>query len=161
MPATASKLAKEELRAILVLGIIGTLIGARGFLDISLGFGIHVSDFTNWLLVYWSGYLFLMVVGISDDVIKPQLARRCADAAPACFRAGITLTLTLILVIGTALVIGYLKPSLLSGPGNVGIVIAVVLACIPPFFLIGKWIGKEPSSLRDSGNFVKKRHRKK
>jgi hypothetical protein len=114
MPIRDTKLAKEELRALLVLGIIGTLLSTREFLDINLGFGFHVSSLVQGMLSFWAVYLFLTVAGISTDVVRPRVARACAILAPVVFRSGLGLSVAVSLFAGTLLIMNASDPSLLK-----------------------------------------------
>ena len=124
--AQERKYEREELRAILVLGIIGTLLGTKNFTDVSLGFGIHVSFIVNGLLEYWGAYLFLEVMAISSEVIKERVRAYCEIAARLCFLYGLALTFGLTIFVSFYLVIGTISASLLA---NYAIGVGVVALC--------------------------------
>lgn len=96
----------EELRALLVLGIIGTLLGARDVLNANLVYGLTINDVANWLILYWGAYVFLMAIGISDDWVYPPISKACKRLAQAFFCLGISVTsgLALFIVVLSALV---------------------------------------------------------
>jgi hypothetical protein len=92
MSTRASDHAREELRALLVLGIIGTLLGVRDVLNANLGYGITLNLVANFLILYWGAYVFLMAIGISDDWVYPPICKVCAHAAQVFFGLGISVT---------------------------------------------------------------------
>jgi hypothetical protein len=106
MSTRESNHAREELRALLVLGIIGTLLGVRDVLNANLVYGLTINDVANYLILYWGAYVFLMAIGISDDWVYPPISKACERAAQAAFCIGISVTsgMALFIVIFSALV---------------------------------------------------------
>lgn len=92
MSAVDSAIAREELRALLVLGIIGTLLGVRDVLNVNLGYGVTLGMITSGLMVFWGAYVFLMAIGVSGDLISESVAEKCEVMAVVCFLVGICVT---------------------------------------------------------------------
>jgi hypothetical protein len=79
----------EELRGILVLGIIGTLLSIAQLAPKVELLGIPFVELTYWLIAYWGSYLFFAVIGISRDWINESVARVCYEIASMTFVSGI------------------------------------------------------------------------
>lgn len=108
MSQRSDKLAKEELRAILVLGIIGTLFTAaqlspRYVLPPSY-MGFTLKWVTYVLLFYWGTYLFFAVIGISDDWVADVVTHACDSFARFLFLGGIGILsgMVFLVLIGSA-----------------------------------------------------------
>ena len=98
-------LSTEELRAILVLGIIASLLAARDLLNVKLGAGFSLVDIANALTVYWGGYLFLIVIGISRDVIYRPVAERFTRYGKVFFLVGVAASIGMSVVCAVALLV--------------------------------------------------------
>jgi hypothetical protein len=106
-------LGREELRALLVLGIIGTLLAVRDVLKGDLAYSITFTDITTLLMAYWGAYLFLMVIGISGDLVRRRVANACAIGAAFFFLLGIGSTIGMFLFTMLALVLArFIDPNM-------------------------------------------------
>jgi hypothetical protein len=124
----------EELRALLVLGVIGSLLAARGALVIiKVGAGFSLGDIANFLIFYWGTYLFLVAIGISNDVIYPPIAGMIKAVAKRFFFVGIPVTIGMSFVLSC----GFLSPSFVST--NLGLVFtggAAIVVCLIAIILL-------------------------
>jgi hypothetical protein len=98
-------LAREELRALLALGIIGTLLALRDVLDINLGYDVTFGMIASGLMAFWGAYVFLTAIGVSDDFIRLRVADACAAMAAYCFVFGICATGGVVVFIVVVLVL--------------------------------------------------------
>jgi hypothetical protein len=113
------KVSLEELRALLVLGIVGTLFTmAQLSPNHVFAFGITFRWIADTLLISWGGYLFLAVVGISTDCVRKEFALACRDIAKFLFVFGIALGLAVAI---TILAGGMLEPTLTQYGIKVGL----------------------------------------
>jgi len=107
-----SAIAREELRALLVLGIIGTLLGVRDVLDIKLGYGITFNSIVSALMMYWGAYVFLMAVGVSGDLLRPKVADTCATVAALCFILGIASMIGMVIFVVVGVILTPFNPEI-------------------------------------------------
>lgn len=113
MSAEQSALAREELRALLVLGIIGTLLSVRDILNIDLGYGIRLNIVVVYLILYWGAYVFLAVIAISDDWVNLRIANACGTAAALAFLLGVCATSGMALFATLAwILVHFISPSM-------------------------------------------------
>lgn len=100
MGQTDGSLTKEEIRAIFVLGIIGTLFTAAqlspNYVMPPAYMHFTFKSITYLLLVYWGTYLFFAVVGISDDWIRERIARACRAFSKFLFLGGISIIIGMV-----------------------------------------------------------------
>jgi len=109
----------EELRALLVLGMVATLFTMAQLSPKHVfAFGLSFRWIAYTLLIDWGGYLFLAVVGLSKDCIKETLADLCRDLSKLCFLFGIGLGLGIAITIFLG---AFIEPALTSHGINVGI----------------------------------------
>lgn len=133
-------LAREELRALFVLGIIGTLLGVRDVLDINLGYGITFSFVATLLMIYWGIYVFLMAIGISDDLVRLRVANTCATAAAVCFILGICSMIGMVLFTVVSLVLVQFIDQSMT------LIVASIVAVVSTIIAVTKIIARDDKS---------------
>jgi hypothetical protein len=100
MPERNDKLLKEEVRGLFVLGIIGSLLALGRMLDVKIFDDVSLATLTSGLIGYWLVYVFLMAMGISDDIIRPGIARFCTGVARIFFLAGLAILMIVPILFG-------------------------------------------------------------
>ncbi len=111
-----SQLVREEIRGIFVLGVLGTLLAIRDLFDVTLFGGLHLRSLVAFLMAYWSAYVLLMALGVSDDWIPSSVARECTNGARIAFIAGIAFQVGIIPGLMLDYVCEYLFPPLAVSP---------------------------------------------
>ena len=91
---------KTELRGVFVLGIIGSLLALGRFADVKILFGMSLAELTNGLILFWGIYVALMAVGVSDDIVRPTIAKYCTILANFYFLGGLALLITIPFLVG-------------------------------------------------------------
>jgi hypothetical protein len=91
----------EELRVLIVLGIIGVLFSAYQFWPgITLAYGwMTLGQLIKLLIIFWGGYLILLAMGISDDWIRPSVAKICYDTSITLFVSGMGLVTSMAILV--------------------------------------------------------------
>jgi len=83
-------LAREEVRAIFVLGVIGSLLAIENALrgtKLSPNLSLHTLSYL--LTGYWGLYVLLMAIGVSPDLIRVDVSTTCRHFANLYFVYGI------------------------------------------------------------------------
>lgn len=141
MSTRESNHTREELRALLVLGIIGTLLGARDVLNANLGYGLTINSVAKYLILWWGIYIFLMAIGISDDWVYPPICKACVRAAEIAFCTGISVTCAMALYTVVALVLATFMNQTTSA------IIAAIPALLFGIFMV-RQIRRKPKLLQ-------------
>jgi len=130
------ELHREEVRCLFVVGVLGTLLGILHYLEIEIMPGLYLGDIAVGLMVFWLGYLFLMAIGISNDLIfKPEFCEWCRNQAKIWFAVGIGVTPNLAILVTLAFTLERLIPSPYT---DFGAVIALLISCGLCYYLYNR-----------------------
>jgi len=90
---------KDELRVVIVLGIIGVLFSASQLWpEVTFAYNMTLRQVLNLLILYWGGYLILLAIGISDDWVKTSVAKVCYESSIMLFMIGMGFVTAMALV---------------------------------------------------------------
>ena len=81
-----AELRREETRGIFALGVIATVIAFRQEFAATSSLA---ASLVFLIAAQWGLYVFLMTVGVSDDVFKPTVIEACLIYAKLAFWAGV------------------------------------------------------------------------
>ena len=120
--STKDELQREEVRGILVLGVIASLLGVKD----SLGLAVDFSHFTYSsvlviLILYWGTYVTMMAVGVSSDLFDERFAARCATLARFMFVGGVWTLVMAVLSVPLAYLFSIISPGDLAVPYAVSV----------------------------------------
>jgi len=107
---------REQIRGVFAIGTIASIVALRDRIDVGTSyFGIRIVPLLDILLGAWVFYVFLMAIGVSEDLFPKVFSRFCVGVARMMFFLGVGLLL--IIVIPLVLIQAY--NWLLSGPREV------------------------------------------
>lgn len=90
---------KEEIRGLFVLGLLAVLTSVRvqySTMTVTIGQNsFDVVVFFDITIILWSFYAFLMVFGLSEDVLGKKIAETCQSIANMFFQLNFYLLLVL------------------------------------------------------------------
>jgi hypothetical protein len=117
----------EELRAIFVLGVIGSLLTVEHILGAAqITSNISFRTVTLYLIIYWGLYVFLMAIGVSDDIVNPRITHACVKYAIVFFILGIAATLA----VPAAILFDYFVTIPFKLPSTIDAVIPLAIATL-------------------------------
>jgi O-antigen ligase len=74
--------------------------------DVVVPDSIGVQEFlTAFLMLFWGAYIFLAVIGISDDWVRLGVAHACYVASAVCFLLGVCTTIGMLFFVMLTLVL--------------------------------------------------------
>ena len=88
---------REQIRGVFAIGTIASIIAIRDRIDPAMIFlGIKISPLLDVLLFTWISYVFLMALGVSEDMFGKSISRFCVGLARISFFFGIGLILLIV-----------------------------------------------------------------
>jgi hypothetical protein len=90
---------REELRGILAIGAIASLVAVRGQLQSTTLLGFPILPLVDFLLGFWILYVLAMAIGVSGDIFGPTISDFCRSLGKLFFAAGIALITALVFTV--------------------------------------------------------------
>ena len=143
---------REQIRAVFAIGTIASIIAIRDRIDPAMSFlGIKISPLLDVLLFTWISYVFLMALGVSEDMFGKTISRLCVFLARISFFFGIGLIL--LIVVPSLLLQAY--SWLLSAPREIYAIILLAFVYFVYAVSKARKRAKNPAQGKGSGGQVK------
>ncbi len=143
---TETKLKREEIRGVFVIGLIAAFLSIRPFIPLDQDYAQIFVNVTNFLIGFWVLYLFLIVISLSDDIKLPSKENDEQWMKKESFSTTKAIA-HLIFIIGILMSATYISLLFLVFAIGVALIAALILAIIAPFILFYRFVRWSLTSL--------------
>lgn len=136
---TETKLKREEIRGVFVIGLIAAFLSIRSIIPLDQDYAQVFVNVTNFLIAFWVLYLFLIAISLSDDIKLPSKENEEQWMKKESFSTTKTIA-HFIFIIGILMSTAYISLIFLVFAIGVALIAALILAIIAPFILFYRFI---------------------
>lgn len=88
---------REQIRGIFAIGTVASIVALRDRVDPNTAyFNVRIVSLIDLLLFFWVAYIFLMALGVSEDIFGKRFSGLCVGLARFSFGIGIMLLLIIL-----------------------------------------------------------------